>query len=75
MLVLTRRAGESIIIGDNIEISVIEVQGDRAKIGITAPKSISVLRKELVDEVKSINAEAAGVSISLDKLGDALNRK
>jgi len=75
MLVLTRRAGESIIIGDNIEISVIEVQGDRAKIGITAPRNISVLRKELVDEVKSINAEAAGVSISLDKLGDALNRR
>jgi carbon storage regulator len=75
MLVLTRRAGESIIIGDNIEISVIEVQGDRAKIGITAPKNISVLRKELVDEVKSINAEAAVISISLDKLGDALNRR
>ena len=75
MLVLTRRAGESLMIGDEIEISVIEVQGDKAKIGIIAPRQIRILRKELIDEVRSTNAQAADVSISLDALADAVHAK
>jgi carbon storage regulator len=75
MLVLTRRAGESLMIGDEIEISVIEVQVDKAKIGITAPKNIRILRKELIDEVRSTNAQAADVSLSLDALADAVRAK
>jgi carbon storage regulator len=72
MLVLTRHAGEAIMIGDEIEISIIDVQGDRAKIGITAPKEVRILRKELIDEVRSTNAQAAAVDVSLDTLADAL---
>jgi carbon storage regulator len=75
MLVLTRRTGESLMIGDEIEISIIEVQGDKARIGITAPKEIRILRKELLDEVRSTNAQAAAVEISLDALADAVRGK
>jgi carbon storage regulator len=73
MLVLTRRAGESLMIGDEIEISIIEVQGDKAKIGITAPKDVRILRRELIDEVRSTNAPAASVTVSLDDLAQALS--
>lgn len=72
MLVLTRRPGESIVIGDNITLTVVEVQGDRVKIGIAAPKDVTVLRGELLEELRRTNAEAAGVEVSLGDLGDAL---
>ena len=58
MLILSRRKGESIIIGDNIEISVVDVQGDIIKIGIDAPRTISVHRKEIYDEIQRANLEA-----------------
>ena len=45
MLVLSRKAGQSILIGHNIEVRIIEIQGDQVKIGINAPKDISILRK------------------------------
>ncbi|MEG1778435.1 MAG: carbon storage regulator CsrA, partial [Angelakisella sp.] len=47
MLILTRKIGESIFIGDSIEITVTEMSGDKVKIGINAPKEIAVLRSEL----------------------------
>jgi carbon storage regulator len=72
MLVLTRHAGEAIMIGDEIEISIIDVQGDKAKIGITAPRDVRILRRELIDEVRSTNAQAAAVNVSLDTFADAL---
>lgn len=50
MLVLARKKGESIVIADNIEVTVIEIRGDKVRLGITAPKSISVDRKEVRDE-------------------------
>jgi carbon storage regulator len=49
MLVLSRRKGEEIIIGDNIHVTVLSVQGDRVRLGITAPRSISVFRQEVLD--------------------------
>jgi carbon storage regulator len=75
MLVLTRRAGETFLIGDDIEISIIEAQGDRVKIGITAPRDVRVLRKELVDEARSANAQAAEIDISLETLAEAISGK
>lgn len=57
MLVITRRKSESIVIGDNIEIIVSEVSGDKVKICIDAPKEIPVIRKELL-ETKDLNLEA-----------------
>lgn len=47
MLVLTRLAGEKIMIGDNIEVEVVAVRGDRVRVGITAPKEVSVHRQEV----------------------------
>jgi len=52
MLALTRYKDESIRIGDNIDVTVIEVRGDRVRLGIVAPKGISVWRTELLDEPK-----------------------
>ena len=49
MLVLTRRSGEEIVIGGNIHITVVAVKGDRVRIGVTAPQSVSVDRKEVHD--------------------------
>lgn len=58
MLVLTRRVGETIMVGDDIEIEVLEVRPGIVRLGVRAPKSVRVLRSELVAEVASANAEA-----------------
>jgi carbon storage regulator len=58
MLALTRKIGESIIIGDNIEIVVLNVQGDQIKLGIVAPRSIPVHRKEIYEQIQLENKEA-----------------
>ncbi len=55
MLVLNRKPGESIIIGDNIEIKILEIQDGKIKIGIEAPKDIGILRKEVYDEIIAEN--------------------
>ena len=52
MLVLTRKVDESIIIGDNIKITVVDIRGDQAKIGIEAPQEISVHREEVYLEMQ-----------------------
>lgn len=49
MLILTRREGETLLIGDNIEVTVVAVQGGQVRLGITAPREVQVLREELVD--------------------------
>lgn len=66
MLVLKRKAGESLIIADNIEIKIIEVVDGRVKIGIEAPKSVSVMRKEVIEEISSENKAASGTK-NIDK--------
>ena len=66
MLVLKRKAGESIIVADNIEIKIIEVEEGRIKIGIDAPKEVSIIRKEVLDETKSEN-KTATQSKNIDK--------
>ncbi len=68
MLVLARRAGESIVIGPDIEVTVVEIQGDKVKLGVSAPKQIPVLRRELIEAARSANAEAASPDVSLGSL-------
>ena len=59
MLVLTRKTDESIIIGDNIAITVVAVEGDQVRLGVTAPKDIAVHRQEVYEQIKKENLEAA----------------
>ena len=58
MLALSRKQGESIVIGNNIEITVLEAKGDQVKIGISAPKSVPVYRKEISAQIQEENREA-----------------
>ena len=58
MLVLARRTGEALLVGDDIVIEVLEIRGDAVKLGISAPRSIPVWRRELVAEVKEVNVAA-----------------
>lgn len=58
MLILNRKADESIVIGDNIEIKILEVVDGKIKIGIEAPRDIRILRKEIYDDVKAENEAA-----------------
>lgn len=59
MLVLTRKNGESIKIGDDIEITIVSVKNDQVKIGIKAPKSVEVFRKEIFDQIQMENQQAS----------------
>ncbi len=64
MLALSRKVNESIMIGSEIEITVLEVKGDQIKIGITAPKSIPIYRKEIYLQIQASNKEAAETTVS-----------
>ena len=59
MLVLSRRVGESIVIGDDVVITILEFRGDVVRIGVDAPRSIQVRRQELLVELEKTNRAAA----------------
>ena len=61
MLVLSRQRDETIMIGDDIEVTVVDIRGDKVRLGITAPKEISVHRKEVYDAIRRENRAAAQV--------------
>ncbi len=73
MLVLTRRTNQSIKIGDDIEITVIEVRGDQVRLGITAPRDIAVHRKEIYLQIQQENVKAARVSAEDEDVDAAVN--
>lgn len=77
MLVLSRKAGQSILIGHNIEVKIIEVQGEQVRIGINAPRDVTILRKELMDEIRQTNREAVvdNSRVSLEELGRVLKER
>ncbi|MDQ6750137.1 MAG: carbon storage regulator CsrA [Actinomycetota bacterium] len=60
MLVLTRKSNQSIMIGDDIEVSVLSITGEKVRIGIQAPREIPVFRKEVYLEIQQEHAAAAG---------------
>lgn len=68
MLILSRKINEKIIIGDDISISIIEVRGDQVKIGVEAPRSVKVFRKEVHDAIMAENKAAAASSTQLPEL-------
>ncbi|OOM16276.1 carbon storage regulator CsrA [Clostridium saccharobutylicum] len=65
MLIITRKKGESLMIGDDIEITVSKLDDGSVKLGIQAPKDITILRKELYEAVEKENKEAMKINISL----------
>lgn len=79
MLVLSRKVDQTIIIRDNITIRVLEINGDRVKLGINAPRDVVILREELRDEVRRENLRAAEAPSAapavLGEIADALARR
>ena len=61
MLVLSRERDQTILIGDDIEVTVVDIRGDKVRLGITAPKEVSVHRKEVYDAIRRENRAAAQV--------------
>jgi len=76
MLVLSRKPNESIIIGDDVEVKIVEVRGEQVKLGITAPRDIPVHRKEIYDSIHSQNINATqSKHANLDKISRLFNKK
>ena len=74
MLVLTRKPGEGIIIGDDIRVTIVELKGGGVRIGIDAPREIKVHRQEVFDQIKQENKEATRWDIAdLDELSSILD--
>jgi carbon storage regulator len=63
MLVLSRQRDETIMIGDDIEITVVDIRGDKVRLGINAPRLVQVHRKEVYEAIKRENAEASLVQV------------
>ena len=71
MLALSRKLGESIVIGKDIKVSILEIKGDQVKIGIDAPKNVTIYREEIFKQIEEENKEAMkhnNVKESLSKL-------
>ncbi|MCG9874812.1 MAG: carbon storage regulator CsrA [Leptospiraceae bacterium] len=78
MLVLARRINQSIMIGDDIEIVIVDIKGDQVKIGVQAPKNVSVHRTEVYQEIQDENKQAAKTEIlpqQLKELGTKFQKK
>lgn len=67
MLALSRKKDEAIIINDNIEVKILEIKGDQIKIGVSAPKSVPIYRKEVFTQIQEVNKEASQ-SVDMEKL-------
>lgn len=74
MLVLTRKLGEKIRVGHDIIISIVEIQGGQVRVGVEAPKHVSILREEIYREIEVTNLQAAQISeIPQDLIKKILN--
>jgi carbon storage regulator len=73
MLALSRKKDEAIIINEDIEIKIIEVKGDQVKIGISAPKSVPIYRKEVFLQIQEANKEAAN-SVDANQLNNLFKK-
>lgn len=65
MLIITRKKGESLMIGDDIEIVISKIDDGSVKLGIKAPKSVQILRKEIYEEVENENKEASKIDLGM----------
>ena len=74
MLALSRKKDEAVIINDDIEITIIEIKGDQVKIGISAPKSVPIYRKEVYIQILNANKEAAQ-SVDIKNIKELFTKK
>jgi len=76
MLVLTRKLNETIVIGDNIEVTVLDIKGDQVRLGVSAPKEVGIYRKEIYLEIKKENQQASLANLtSLKIIGKIIKDK
>ncbi len=64
LLILTRKSGEGLVIGDGIRITVVEIRGKQIRLGIEAPSDVVILREEVYERVRDQNLQAAGIQES-----------
>lgn len=76
MLILARKENQSIMIGEDIEISILNIKGDHVKIGINAPSTVKVYRKEVFEEIQAANIEAVTTDLNaVKKFGTLFKNK
>lgn len=75
MLILTRRAGETLMIGDDVSITVLGVKGNQVRIGVNAPKNISVHREEIYQRIQREKSQQAGAPTSIEEDEDNIGNK
>jgi carbon storage regulator len=63
MLILTRRVGETVMIGDDVTVTVLGVKGNQVRVGVNAPKNIAVHREEIYERIKREEEQAAGIKV------------
>ena len=75
MLVLSRKTGEALVIGEEIVVEILEIRGDAVKLGISAPKKIPVWRRELLTEVRDVNVAAVKTApAKIDDLNELIRK-
>ena len=75
MLALSRKKGEALILNNDIEITVLEIKGEQVKLGISAPKQVSVYRKEVYQQIQEANQEAANNTAAVEQLANLFPKK
>lgn len=73
MLALARKLNESIMIGSDVEVTLLEIKGDQVKIGISAPKSVPIYRKEIYLQIQDANKEAASQEVNMESIKNLLS--
>jgi carbon storage regulator len=69
MLVLSRQRDERIVIGDDVEVVVVDIRGDKVRLGIVAPNTVSVHRKEIYEAIRRENQDASGLRVDVSRFG------
>ena len=75
MLVLSRKSDQSVVLGQDIVVTILSIDGDRVKLGIRAPRSVTVLRQELYDQLQASNAAASSATEGLRRIAAALHER